>query len=131
MCLVSCFGKVVSEWVGGSRYFYFLVWSRGVSLFCWLFFGSVGTFIVVRMFWRSFSWMGWVGLVAVLVLLFELGAGFGLVIEVVVGVEGVGVARAEEAVEDGVIVVDWFRELGRVRVVLEWLYVYDILVGFV
>lgn len=57
--------------------------------------------------------MGWVGLAAVLVPLPELGAGLGLVAEAAAGAEGAGVARAEEAVEDGVTAADWLRELGR------------------
>lgn len=55
--------------------------------------------------------MGWVGLAAVLVPLPELGAGLGLVAEAAAGAEGAGVARAEEAVEDGVTAADWLREL--------------------
>lgn len=55
--------------------------------------------------------MGWVGLAAVLVPLPGLGAGLGLVAEAAAGAEGAGVARAEEAVEDGVTAADWLREL--------------------
>lgn len=57
--------------------------------------------------------MGWVGLAAVLVPFPGLGAGLGLVAEAAAGAEGAGVARAEEAVEDGVTAADWLRELGR------------------
>lgn len=57
--------------------------------------------------------MGWVGLAAVLVPLPGLGVGLGLVAEAAAGAEGAGVARAEEAVEDGVTAADWLRELGR------------------
>lgn len=73
--------------------------------------------------------MGWVGLAAVLVPLPELGAGLGLVTEAAAGAEGAGVARAEEAVEDGVTAADWLRELGRVRAALEWPRAHDTLVG--
>lgn len=84
------------------------------SLPCWLLPGPAGTFIVARMLWRSLSWMGWVGLAAVLAPLPELGAGLGLVAEAAAGAEGAGVARAEEVVEDGVTAADWLRELGKV-----------------
>lgn len=80
---------------------------------CWPPPGPAGTFMVARMLWRSLSWMGWVGLAAVLVPLPELGAGLGLVAEAAAGAEGAGVARVEEAVEDGVTAADWLRELGR------------------
>lgn len=78
---------------------------------CWPPPGPAGTFIVARMLCRSLSWMGWVGLAAVLVPLPGLGAGLGLVAEAAAGAEGAGVARAEEAVEDGVTAADWLREL--------------------
>lgn len=83
---------------------------------CWPPPGPAGTFMVARMLWRSLSWMGWVGLAAVLVPLPGLGAGLGLVAEAAAGAEGAGVARAEEAVEDGVTAADWLRELGRAGV---------------
>lgn len=83
------------------------------ALPCWPPPGPAGTFIVARMLCRSLSWMGWVGLAAVLVPLPELGAGLGLVAEAAAGAEGAGVARAEEAVEDGVTAADWLRELQR------------------
>lgn len=82
------------------------------ALPCWPPAGPAGTFIVARMLWRSLSWMGWVGLAAVLVPLPELGAGLGLVTEAAAGAEGAGVARVEEVVEDGVAAADWLRELG-------------------
>lgn len=70
-----------------------------------------GTFIVAKMFWRSLNWMGWVGLVAELVPLPELGTGLGLVTEAAAGTDGAGVTRVEEVVEDGVTAADWLREL--------------------
>lgn len=66
---------------------------------------------------RSLSWIGWVGLAAVLVPLPELGAGLGLVAEAAAGAEGAGVARAEEVEEDGVTAADWLRELGSVKTI--------------
>lgn len=55
--------------------------------------------------------MGWVGLVAELVPLPELGTGLGLVTEAAAGTDGAGVTRVEEVVEDGVTAADWLREL--------------------
>lgn len=78
---------------------------------CWPPAGPAGTFIVARMLWRSLSWMGWVGLAAVLAPFPELGAGLGLVAEAAAGAEGAGVARVEEVVDDGVTAADWLREL--------------------
>lgn len=86
---------------------------------CWPPAGPAGTFIVARMLWRSLSWMGWVGLAAVLAPFPELGAGLGLVAEAAAGAEGAGVARVEEVVDDGVTAADWLRELRRQRAPLE------------
>ena len=55
--------------------------------------------------------MGWVGLVAELVPLPELGTGLGLVTDAAAGTDGAGVTRVEEVVEDGVTAADWLREL--------------------
>lgn len=55
--------------------------------------------------------MGWVGLVAELVPLPELGTGLGLVTAAAAGTDGAGVTRVEEVVEDGVTAADWLREL--------------------
>lgn len=55
--------------------------------------------------------MGWVGLVAELVPLPELGTGLGLVTEAAAGTDGAGVTRVDEVVEDGVTAADWLREL--------------------
>ena len=58
--------------------------------------------------------MGWVGLVAELVPLPELGTGLGLVTDAAAGTDGAGVTRVEEVVEDGVTAADWLRELEKI-----------------
>lgn len=62
--------------------------------------------MVARMFCRSLSWMGCVGLVAALAPLPELTVGVGVAAGAAAGAAGVVVVLVEDVVDDGVTAAD-------------------------